>query len=114
MNVAKIFNCTLATMLFTGLLAATLPGFFNPDMSPFQAYVVAPVLMQLAAMISAALHHVLELGEQHIHPAHHPGSNRTNEDQAYSMENMSSRRTGPSGNKTDGPSQDTHHGQRAA
>lgn len=114
MNIVKILNGAIATMLFTGLLAVTLPGLFNPELGPFQAFVVAPALILLAAMISAGLHHVLELGEQRIHQAHQPCLNRADGDKTCSMQNLSSRRTGRSGNNTGGLSQDPGHGQRAA
>ena len=114
MNIGKIFNGFVATILFTGLLAATLPSFFSPEMSPFQAYVLAPVLTLLAAMISAGLHHFLELGEQRIHQAHQPCLNRADGDKTCSTQFPSSRRTGPRGGKAGGLSQDTGHGQQAA
>jgi len=114
MNMVKIINGAIATVLFTVLLAATLPSFFNPDMSPFQAYVLAPALTLLAAMISAGLHHVLELGEQRIHQAHQPCLNRADGDKTCSIQIPPSRGTGHRGKKAGGVSQDTGHGQRAA
>ncbi len=114
MNIGKIVNGAIATVLFTGLLAATLPSFFNPEMSPFQAYVLAPALTLLAAMISAGLHHVLELGEQRMHQAHPPRSNRDDGDKTCPIQIPSPRGTGRRGSKAGGVSQDTGPGQRAA
>jgi len=114
MNIVKIVSGAIATMLFAALLAVTLPGLFNPELGPFQAFVVAPVLMLLAAMISAGAHHVLELGEQRIHQAHQPCLNRTDGDKTFSIQSPSFGKTGPSGSKTGGVSHDPGHGQRAA
>ena len=114
MNIVKIVSGAIATMLFAALLAVTLPGLFNPELGPFQAFVVAPALILLAAMISAGAHHVLELGEQRIHPPRQPRMNRADNDKTCSIQSPSFGKTGPSGNKTGSISQDTGHGQRAA
>lgn len=114
MNIGKIFNYAIATILFTGLLAATLPGFFNPDMSPFQAFVLAPALTLLAAMISAAAHHVLELGEQRMHRSRQTGLNCSDGYKSRPTQKLRSGRTGPDSNISAGLSQHTEHGQRAA
>lgn len=114
MNIGKFFNYAIATILFTGLLAATLPGFFNPEMSPFQAFVVAPALTMLAAMISAAAHHVLELGGQRMHRPRKTGLKPTDGCKTRPTQNLGCGRIGPDSNNTGGLNQDTEHGQRAA
>lgn len=59
MNIGKVLNTSIATVFFSLFLAVTLPVFNNPDMSAFQAFILTPALMMVAALGAAVLHHCL-------------------------------------------------------
>lgn len=60
MNTGKILNSLIAIVSFSLFLAATLPVFNNPDMNAFQAFILTPALMMVAALGAAGLFHALD------------------------------------------------------
>lgn len=60
MNTGKFLNSLIAIVSFSLFLAVTLPVFNNPDMSAFQAFILTPALMMVAALGAAVLHHCLD------------------------------------------------------
>jgi hypothetical protein len=49
MNARKVMNGTLAMLLFAWSMAATLPALNSEVLSPFEAFVLTPALLMLAA-----------------------------------------------------------------
>ena len=60
MNIGKVLNTSIVIVSFSLFLAVTLPVFNNADMSSFQAFILTPVLMMVAALGAAGLFHFLD------------------------------------------------------
>ncbi|MCW8844507.1 MAG: hypothetical protein OQK99_01615 [Gammaproteobacteria bacterium] len=69
MNTGKILNSLIAIVSFSLFLAATLPVFNNPDMNAFQAFILTPALMMVAALGAAVLYHCLDWTLARLHQA---------------------------------------------
>jgi hypothetical protein len=69
MNARKLINGTLTTLLFAWSMAATLPALNNEVLSPFEAFVLTPVLLMLASVGALAAYRGLERLEQRLSQA---------------------------------------------
>jgi hypothetical protein len=73
MNARKVMNGTLATLLFGWSMAAALPAFNQDVLSPFEAFVLTPVFLMLAALGAQGIYHALDRLQRWLH-ARVPGA----------------------------------------
>jgi hypothetical protein len=66
MNTKHIASRAISSLVFCGLLLTGLPAFSNPYMTAFQAFVLTPAVIILAALAAIALNHVLESALDHL------------------------------------------------
>jgi hypothetical protein len=67
MNARKMLNGTLAAMLFAWSMAAALPALNNDVLSPFEAFVITPALLMLAALCAQGVYHGLDRVQRRLH-----------------------------------------------
>jgi len=66
MNARKIVNGTTSVVVFAWLLAAALPAMNDAVLDPFQAYVLTPLIMMMAALATLGLYRGLDRAQRRM------------------------------------------------
>lgn len=66
MNARKIVNGTTSVVVFAWLLAAALPATNAAVLDPFQAYVMTPLIMMMAALATLGLYRALDRAQRRL------------------------------------------------